>query len=937
MNNTNPLPFLKEFFNTLAGKLTGFLAFALLLIVVLGLFGAGIPETYRPLVYGVVIFALVVSFVLALYQMRAGAKAGETPVQSPSPSPATSSSHSPVSLSQARESYLRAVVADNRFLRLSVLDERAGDPGTHRLSLERVYVTLYTTTPMPQEGEAESDHTADVLFRWHRRPLSVLEALQQARNRRMVLLGLPGTGKSTFVRYLALMMAKALLGQEAPGLEDWKEPPRLPVALSLGRFAESLPPQAKEGRAEYLEEFLRRHLASDERTRAFAPHLLEEAKTHGALFLFDGLDEVADLNLRPVVVQSVEDFAEKYAARGNSLFLVTCRTYSYQDPRWQLTGWEQHELALFTREQIEAFVRAWYEAHREIEPARAQEFEHKRRKLLAALHPRDPRQLHRVARYPIILTVMAVVHASYELPDSRAEVYDRCVRLLLERWNVERSIQGRERVVNILEALRVPRSLLDQALWEVAYQAHRSREMGDEAGGLVTEGMLAGVLQEYFQDPHKVQVFLDYCASANGLLMLQGQIADGVKVRRVYTFPHLTFEEYLAARYLSDKGGQTIRELLDEAFDRWQEVARFLGEHLSFATSDRGRMNDLLEHLLPKHRPPSLEDWRALWLAGELLTYHRRVFPKPSPHEQAIQEGLLLLLHETPLGPRVQASAADILDALGYQPDDLYDFVPIPMPDGTTVYMARYPVTNAQYRRFLEAEDFGDPELWKRFPRFSAPREGRLDTIRRIGDWGDAGWRWLQEAREGKEGVVFPRFWEDADFGMARPSAPVVGVTWWEAMAYARWVQRHWKDLEEGRRNPHLRPREVRLPTEHEWVVAAGGLEPEGRYPWDREGQVTTAKEDIVRRANVMEAGIGRTTPVWAFPLGAAPSGVMDLAGNVWEWMVNFYDEDLDALVLKGGGWDGVAADARVAVRDNYPRPHDHWDLVGFRLLLLPE
>ena len=339
--------------------------------------------------------------------------------------------------------------------------------------------------------------------------------------------------------------------------------------------------------------------------------------------------------------------------------------------------------------------------------------------------------------------------------------------------------------------------------------------------------------------------------------------------------------------------------------------------------------------LLPEDWEPHIESGDPVRLKEVLAAWKEIEDPKRREElKQRLQERMVALLHQIEPAPQQRAAWADALDALGYQPDDLYDFVPIPMPDGTTVYMAKYPVTNAQYRRFLEAEDFGDPELWKGFPKFSEPRGGRLESIERIGDWGDAGWRWLQEARKGKEGVVFPRFWDDADLGIARPSAPVVGVTWWEAMAYARWVHRHWEDLEEGRRNPHLRPREIRLPTEYEWVVAAGGLKPEGRYPWDPQGQVTQNKEEIVRRANVGEGGIGRTTPVWAFPLGASPSGVMDMAGNVWEWMVNFEDEDRDFPALKGGSWFPSADLARVAVRGEF-LPFSRWNTYGIRLLLL--
>ncbi|HIE38682.1 MAG TPA: hypothetical protein EYH30_05625 [Anaerolineales bacterium] len=143
--------------------------------------------------------------------------------------------------------------------------------------------------------------------------------------------------------------------------------------------------------------------------------------------------------------------------------------------------------------------------------------------------------------------------------------------------------------------------------------------------------------------------------------------------------------------------------------------------------------------------------------------------------------------------------------------------------------IARYPVTNGQYARFLAAN-----------PHYPVPF---LDE-----EWARP-YNWDPQARTYPEG---------------KANHPVVLVSWEDAVAYCAWAG-------------------VRLPTEEEWEKAARGED--GRtYPWG-EGFDPA-------RANVRESGVGGTTPVGAYPDGASPYGLFDCAGNVWEWTATPHDED---------------------------------------------
>jgi hypothetical protein len=666
----------------------------------------------------------------------------------------------------------------------------------------------------------------------------------------MVLLGAPGTGKSTFVRYLSLRMTRQLRDR-AETVEDWNGKPVLPVAISLGRFAESLPAGSKTGTAEMMEQYLTAVIEADSRTSHFAAHVLDVLKQDGGLVLFDGLDEVANLGLRPLVVQAVESFADKYSKNKNSRFLVTCRVYSYQDARWKLTGWPQYELALFSPQQIETFIRLWYDLHTGLEPGRAGEFAVKKMKLLSAVTTDDPRRLYEVARYPIILTMMAIVHANNDLPDSRALVYEQCVELLLDKWQSRRSIRNKDVIRSLREELNLSTSAIYEPLYEIAFEAHKGHKGGkkrtEDSGSLITEGLIDGILHDYLKDREKSDIFLEYCKNANGLLMLRGTVT------------------LAGSNVLKNLDTEEVRALLDESHDRWRESVKFMAELYCFSKDpDRNAMNGLLESLsVPFPSRPEKKDWLALWLAGELLTYYNRALKskKPSPFENEIVKNLRRAVFESPLSPRERADVADIVDQLAPL-DDLYQFIPL-----SNFAVSKYLVTNAQYERFLTPENFKDKSLWTDFPKYDEKCAPMKET------WGEEPWDWLQKELQDtdnqiQDGVLLPRHWRDPRFGVNRRHAPVVGISWYEASAYCKWLSQNWENLEEGKQGMQ-KPAWIRLPLETEWVNAAGSEEKE-RFAF---GELKDPKKEILAYANTSESGINRTTPVWMYPQGASPMG----------------------------------------------------------------
>jgi formylglycine-generating enzyme required for sulfatase activity len=212
----------------------------------------------------------------------------------------------------------------------------------------------------------------------------------------------------------------------------------------------------------------------------------------------------------------------------------------------------------------------------------------------------------------------------------------------------------------------------------------------------------------------------------------------------------------------------------------------------------------------------------------------------------------------------------------------------------STFLIAKYPVTNSQFAKFVKARGYKHSQWWT-----------------------DIGWRESQDNIWTK-----PKFWNNSKWNNA--SYPVVGVSWYEATAFCLWVS-------------EMTGEKIMLPTEQQWQRAAQGGD--GRaYPWGNQWDAHLCNNNLDHK----EISEGKTTPVKEYEYkGESPAEAVDMAGNVWEWCRTPYElgtnESIDGTswrCIRGGSWvEENITDFRVDHRFSHP-PDSRGENIGFRICL---
>lgn len=410
---------------------------------------------------------------------------------------------------------------------------------------------------------------------------------------KLMLLGKPGAGKTTFLKYLSLQC-----------ITDDVLDKLVPIFVSLKDFAEAANQVS-------LLEYINQQLAEYEVTSTQITNLFSWGRV---LFLLDGLDEVQEKDtLR--TLKEIRQLSDKF---NNNQFVITCRIAAKE---FTLEHFTEVEVADFDEEQIPTFVAKWFGAkNSDLDKSFLQQI-------------RENKPIQELASNPLLLTLLCLeFEESGDFPNDRAELYKRATNTLLRKWDAKRGIQ-RDIVYHQLSVQRKENLLSYIALttFEKGDYFLKQRQAEQCIGDYIQNLSIAASDQETLQ--------LDSEAVLKSIEAQHGLLVE--RARGIYSFSHLTFQEYFTARSIVNSANPkaiddpALRVLIWHIFDkRWREVFLLVAEMLPSADILLLFMKHAIDKWASQHRP-----------LQELLTWtNQKACEVSTPYKEATLRAFYLCL-----------------------------------------------------------------------------------------------------------------------------------------------------------------------------------------------------------------------------------------------------------------------------------------------------
>ncbi|QSJ20476.1 NACHT domain-containing protein [Nostoc sp. UHCC 0702] len=343
----------------------------------------------------------------------------------------------------------------------------------------------------------------------------------------LMVLGGPGAGKSTFLRKMGL---EALKGKKQGFKHDC-----IPVFLELKKFTSSNIDIEKLIAHEF-------GICGFPFPDEFTAKALEKGKL---LILLDGLDEVPTKNLTEVINQ-VQNFVDKY---DKNRFIASCRTAAH---RSVFRRFSDVAMADFDDVQIQQFIDNWFHSEADKETKTGD-------KCWELLQKPENSAAKELAHTPLLLIFLCLVYdRSQNFPDNRSVLYRKALRILLEEWASEKHI-NRDKIYQGLHT-----ELEEILLSEIAYTYFESDRLFFSQRDIVQQ--IKAFLASNLNAPQHLngEAVLDAIAIQQGILVERAE--------EIYSFSHLTLQEYLTAQYIDDH--RQVEKLVTEHLrdQRWKEV-----------------------------------------------------------------------------------------------------------------------------------------------------------------------------------------------------------------------------------------------------------------------------------------------------------------------------------------------------------------------------